>query len=105
MGRQHRMGWRVVRRWRTDQPQEHAAIIDAIHTGVLASAPTRRDPVFGLNVVTDCPGVSSDIPLPREAWTDKADYDSTAQKLAGLFRENFRKYESDVTAEVRAASV
>jgi phosphoenolpyruvate carboxykinase (ATP) len=41
------------------------AIIDAIHTGVLASAPTRRDPVVGLNVATECPGVASDI-LPAK---------------------------------------
>ena len=37
------------------------AIIDAIHTGTLAKAKTRRDPVFGFDVITDCPDVPSEI--------------------------------------------
>ncbi|MCH8923938.1 MAG: phosphoenolpyruvate carboxykinase (ATP), partial [Planctomycetes bacterium] len=39
------------------------AIIDAIHSGVLADAPTQVDPVFGLRVVTKCPGVPDDTLL------------------------------------------
>src|SRR5438876_2493845 len=38
------------------------AIIDAIHAGVLANAPTLRDPVFGFDVVTECPGVPRGTP-------------------------------------------
>jgi hypothetical protein len=33
------------------------AIIDAIHSGALAKAETHRDPVFGFDVVTECPNV------------------------------------------------
>jgi phosphoenolpyruvate carboxykinase (ATP) len=80
------------------------AIIEAIHSGALATAATQRDPVFGFDIVTECPGVSKEILLPREAWADKAAYNSTAQKLAGLFRENFKKYEAGVSAEIKAAS-
>jgi len=43
------------------------AIVDAIHAGVLAKAETQSDPVFGLNVVTQCPGVPSEILVPRNA--------------------------------------
>src|SRR5436305_7760447 len=32
------------------------AIIDAIHSGALGDAPVERDPVFGVEVVTECPG-------------------------------------------------
>ena len=32
------------------------AIIDGIHAGRLRAAPTMRDPIFGLEVVTQCPG-------------------------------------------------
>jgi phosphoenolpyruvate carboxykinase (ATP) len=80
------------------------AIIDGIHSGVLASAKTRHDPVFGFDVVTECPGVPSEILQPRDTWTDKAAYDATAKKLASLFIENFRKYKSGADAEVKAAS-
>jgi phosphoenolpyruvate carboxykinase (ATP) len=79
------------------------AIIEAIHSGALAKANTQRDPVFGFGVVTECPGVPDQILIPRVAWTDKTVYDAAAQKLAGLFRQNFQKYESGVSAEIRAA--
>ena len=80
------------------------ALVDAIHGGALAGAKARRDPVFGVEMATECPGVPADILQPREAWADKAAYDASARKLAGLFIENFKKYESGVDAEVRAAS-
>jgi len=37
------------------------AIIDAIHSGALAEAKTERDPVFGFDIVTEVPGVPSEI--------------------------------------------
>ena len=79
------------------------AIIDGIHSGALAQAKMQRDPVFGFDVVTECPGVPREILLPREAWADKTAYDAAAKKLAGLFRENFKTYESGVSPEIRAA--
>ncbi len=79
------------------------AIIDAIHSGALARAKTQRDRVFGFDVIAECPGVPEGLLLPREAWADKAAYDATAQKLAALFKENFKTYESGVGAEIRAA--
>ena len=78
-------------------------IIDAIHDGALGRARIERDPVFGFDVVSECPGVPADILLPRDAWNDKTAYDATATRLAGLFRDNFRKYESSVSAEIKAA--
>lgn len=79
------------------------AIVDAIHSGKLTKAPSVRDPVFGFDVMTECPGVPPGILQPRTAWKDPAAYDAAAQKLAGLFRDNFRIYEAGVSAEVRAA--
>src|SRR6516165_10086979 len=70
------------------------AILDAIHSGALAAAQTKRDPVFGFEVVTVCPGVSPEILWPRDTWTDKAAFDATSNKLARLFVDNFKKYES-----------
>jgi phosphoenolpyruvate carboxykinase (ATP) len=79
------------------------AILDAIHAGTLADTPTKKDPVFGFDVVTACPGVSPEILWPRDTWADKAAYDAAARKLAGLFVDNFKKYEAGAGADVRAA--
>lgn len=70
------------------------AILDAIHDGSLADAPVSPDPVFGIGAVTAIPGVPHEILIPRNAWTDREAYDAASRKLAGLFRDNFRKYES-----------
>src|ERR1700741_1851448 len=80
------------------------AIIDAIHDGSLAKAKTERDPVFGFEVAAECPGVPSEILIPRNAWADKAAYEATAKKLAGLFNKNFETYAAGVSAEVKASA-
>jgi len=80
------------------------AILDAIHAGQLAEAATKRDPVFGFEVVTACPDVPAEILWPRDTWADKAAYDAVAKKLARLFIDNFKQYESGATEEVRAAA-
>jgi phosphoenolpyruvate carboxykinase (ATP) len=80
------------------------AILDAIHSGALADAKTKRDPVFGFDVVTACPGVPVEILWPRDTWGDKGAYDAAAKKLARLFNDNFKQYASGVGPEVRAAA-
>jgi phosphoenolpyruvate carboxykinase (ATP) len=79
------------------------AIIDAIHSGTLAQAKKQRDPVFGFEVVTECPGVPNEILIPRNAWSDQAAYEAMARKLADLFTKNFASYEAGVSAEVKGA--
>ena len=80
------------------------AIIDAIHSGALATAPTRTDPVFGFEVVTACPGVPPEILIPRGTWADADAFDATARRLSGLFRTNFKTYEDAASPELRAAA-
>jgi phosphoenolpyruvate carboxykinase (ATP) len=79
------------------------AIIDAIHSGALASVATQPDPVFGLAVPVSCPDVPIEMLQPRNTWADKAAYDEKARKVASLFRENFKKYEGQASAEIRGA--
>src|SRR5580765_3278397 len=57
------------------------AIIDAIHSGALADARTQRDPVFGFDIVTQCPEVPAEILQPRTAWADEKAYDAAAKNL------------------------
>lgn len=79
------------------------AIINAVHSGKLSHVDTVRDSGFGFDVPTSCPGVDSEILIPRNTWNDKAAYDAAAQRLAGLFRSNFEKYADGASPEVRAA--
>ncbi|MEE8594620.1 MAG: phosphoenolpyruvate carboxykinase (ATP) [Gemmatimonadota bacterium] len=84
---------------RIDLPYTRA-IIDAINSGELKSAPTELDPVFGLQMITEVSHVPSEILKPRDTWADKEAYDATARRLAGLFRENFEKYADHCEPEV-----
>lgn len=79
------------------------SIIDAVHDGSLANAPTETDPFFGFEVPTVCANVPSEILVPKNTWADKAAFDATAAKLAGLFVENFTKFEEGATPEIIAA--
>jgi len=78
------------------------AIIDSIHNGTLAKVRTQPDPLFGFNVVPECPDVPNEILLPRKAWADKAAYDSNAKKLFELFQNNSKRYEGGIRAKVVA---
>ena len=80
----------------------HIAIVHAALAGELDHANFRTDPVFGLSVPTAVPDVPSEVLEPRGTWSDGAAYDAQAAKLAGMFRENFRKFES-ASEDVRNA--
>jgi phosphoenolpyruvate carboxykinase (ATP) len=79
------------------------AIIDAIHGGRLAKVPTAVDGTFGLAVPEHVEGVPDKILQPEKTWADAAAFQRTAEKLAGLFRENFRQYASAASPQVLAA--
>ncbi len=87
---------------RIDIPHTRA-MVRAILSGELDDVPTRPDPVFGLSVPTHCPGVPDHLLDPRANWTDKTAYDVQAQRLAELFRGNFRQFEGQAPREVLAA--
>jgi phosphoenolpyruvate carboxykinase (ATP) len=79
------------------------AMVRAALDGTLRDTPTRRDPVFGVEVPREVPGVPAKLLDPRGTWADQAHYDTQAAKLAAMFRENFARYSSAVADEVRAA--
>jgi phosphoenolpyruvate carboxykinase (ATP) len=65
----------------------------------------RVDPIFGFEVPEQVEGLDDQsILTPRETWADKAEYDQGAAKLVEIFVENFKKFESHVAADVRAAA-
>lgn len=79
------------------------AIIDAIHAGQLDEVPTTADPVFGLAIPERCPGVPSEILVPRNTWCDATAYQTTAHHLATLFQENFARYADQANDEIISA--
>jgi phosphoenolpyruvate carboxykinase (ATP) len=68
------------------------AIVDAIHSGALADAPTVTDPLFGLVMPKQCPGVPERMLQPRLSWSSERAYEATAAKLAQMFRANFEQF-------------
>jgi phosphoenolpyruvate carboxykinase (ATP) len=78
-------------------------MVTAALTGELDNAETWVDPVFGLHVPKHIEGVPDEMLRPRDTWKDPAAYDAKASELADMFAENFKKYESGVSEEVKAA--
>jgi phosphoenolpyruvate carboxykinase (ATP) len=79
------------------------AMIRAILNGTLNDVPTVQDPVFGLYVPQECPGVPPEVINPRDTWIDKRAFDTKAKELAEKFKQNFEQFASLVPPEVRAA--
>ena len=79
------------------------ALIDAIQNGDLEGVETRIDPHFGFEIPLSCPGVPSEILIPKDTWEDKEAFDTTKEKLVGLFQENFKSFEDSVNPEIIAA--
>jgi phosphoenolpyruvate carboxykinase (ATP) len=79
-------------------------LLAAALDGSLRNATFRTDPYFGFSVPTSVPGVEPHLLYPFKTWRDKAEFDSTARKLVGMFRDNFVRFESHVAPDVRAAA-
>ena len=79
------------------------AIVHAALNGTLIKMQTQTDPNFGVSVPTACPNVPSEVLDPRNTWADKTAFDEQARKLAGMFVENFKVFENEVSAEIRGA--
>ena len=82
--------------------QATRALLHAALSGRLDDVPCRTDEVFGFAVPVSVPGVESSLLDPRSTWRDPEAYDAKARELAGMFRDNFAKFE-DVDADVAAA--
>ena len=67
-------------------------IIDAILNGDILKAPTKKIPMFDLEVPTELPGVNPAILDPRDTYADASEWETKAKDLAGRFVKNFVKY-------------
>lgn len=83
---------------------EHSrALLNAALSGELAKVKFAADPIFGFAVPTACPAVPAGVLDPASSWSDRAAYDRHHRRLAQRFVENFRRFEADCPAAVRAA--
>lgn len=57
--------------------------------------------VFGVAQPRECPGVPTKVLSPRATWNNDEAYYKTAFKLTNAFRENFKKFESYASEEIR----
>jgi phosphoenolpyruvate carboxykinase (ATP) len=80
------------------------SMLHAALEGKLDRVSYARDAVFGVQVPAECPDVPSEVLTPRATWKDASAYEAKARDLAGRFNENFKNYEANVTADVRAAA-
>ncbi len=80
------------------------AMVHAALNGSLANVRTETDPIFGLHMPVECPGVPAGVFNPRNTWSDPSAYDQMARELGALFVKNFEQYADQAAPEVRAAA-
>lgn len=74
-------------------PLSHTrSLVSAALSGQLDKVEYRTDPVFGLHVPTECPGVPAHLLNPRGTWADPTAYDRAARELADRFIANFKNF-------------
>ncbi|HKJ46195.1 MAG TPA: phosphoenolpyruvate carboxykinase (ATP) [Balneolales bacterium] len=76
------------------------AMLSAALAGKLDDVEYRVDPIFGLLIPVEVPGVPSAILIPRDTWNDRTAYDEKAEELANMFNDNFKKFKSEASAQI-----
>jgi len=72
------------------------ACIDGILNGSINDAEFHTLPLFNLEIPKTLEGVKDNTVLnPRETWENKEEYDANLVKLAGMFQENFHRYDDN----------
>ncbi|HKK00590.1 MAG TPA: phosphoenolpyruvate carboxykinase (ATP), partial [Desulfuromonadales bacterium] len=72
--------------------QATRACVNAILDGSIEKSEFEETRWFRLRIPKSLPGVESSLLNPRNSWTDKEKFDATANRLTGMFIENFAKY-------------
>jgi phosphoenolpyruvate carboxykinase (ATP) len=79
-------------------------IIDAILSGAIKTAPTKKIPMFNFEVPTELPGVDSGILDPRDTYADASEWETKAKDLAERFNKNFVKYTGNEAGKALVAA-
>jgi phosphoenolpyruvate carboxykinase (ATP) len=88
----------------TRMPIAHTrAMVRAALSGALDGVAYSTDPVFGVEIPAQVPGVPADVLQPRTTWANPNQYDAQARKLTQMFAENFKRYMDQVSEAVQKA--
>ena len=68
-------------------------IILKVANGALQKVPFEQQQIFGFEIPLLFPGISFEKLNPRNAWSDKFEYDQSAMTLAKSLMENFKPYQ------------
>ncbi len=79
-------------------------IIDAILSGDIKKAPTKKIPYFDFEVPTELPGVNTGILDPRDTYANASEWEEKAKDLAARFVKNFKKYETNAAGKALVAA-
>jgi len=80
------------------------AMVTAALEGKLDNAEYKIHPNFKVAMPVSVPRVPAEMLDPVNTWADKTAYQQQASCLAGKFIENFKRYESGVSAEILASA-
>ncbi|OAV94484.1 phosphoenolpyruvate carboxykinase [ATP] [Puccinia triticina 1-1 BBBD Race 1] len=78
-------------------------LIDAIHDGSLAKAEFENFDVFNLSIPKTLPEVPDTVLNPAKAWKNTSTFETDRKKLATMFKDAFKKYEKEVSQDVKDA--
>ena len=75
-------------------------MLNAALDGDLDDVDYTVDERFGFAVPQSCPNVPSEVLQPMQTWSDNEAYNKTADGLAEMFVENFKRYHDGVSDAV-----
>jgi len=78
-------------------------MVSAILDGSINKASFKHDPIFNLEVPTELKDVPTELLSPKDYWSNKKEYEETANKLAKMFEENFKTKYPDIPDHIRNA--
>ncbi len=76
------------------------AMIKAALNGKLDKVEYHDHPNFHIAIPRTCPDVPNAILNPRDTWRNESEYDEVADRLVGLFHENFMKFNEEAGHDV-----
>jgi hypothetical protein len=80
-----------------------ALYFEDVHRSAPFEPTASLPPAPDVDVPNSCPDVPAEVLDPRGTWADPAAYDRQAGTLAQAFIDNFKTFEGDVSAAVKAA--